>query len=194
MLGCGESGTEVLLSTSDNPKRKLKYTWELVRAGRSWVCINTARANRIVEEALTRGAVPELAGYDELRREVPCGESSRIDFLLTYGARQCFVEVKNVTLAEGRTALFPDAVTVRGAKHLRELVSMVRKGHRAAMFYLINRGGCRLMGPAASIDPVYADALAEAMGAGVEVLAYRSRVNRREVVVRERIPFRLRTS
>ncbi|MDA0839390.1 MAG: DNA/RNA nuclease SfsA [Planctomycetota bacterium] len=194
MLGCNRSGSKVLLSKSDNPKRKLQYSWELVKVGRSWVCVNTALPNRIVREAIEEGKVSELKGYDTLKPEVKYGENSRVDLLLTFGDQLCYVEVKNVTLADGNVAQFPDSVTTRGAKHLRELARMVEQGHRAVMFFLVNRGDCDCAEPAGHIDPVYAETLAEAAEGGVEILAYRARVGKAGISVKDRIPFCLKTT
>ena len=171
MLGCDEPGSKVVVSRSKNPNRKLAYTWELVWVGSGWVGINTQRPNQIVAEAIQEEWIPELRGYVGIDREVPYGASSRIDLLLR-GQRPCYVEVKNVTLARGDLALFPDAVTERGTKHLLELTRMVEEGNRAVMFYLVNRQDCQTMAPAWEIDPVYADTLAAAVEGGVEVLTY----------------------
>ena len=189
MLGCDDPGSEVLISESPNKKRKLSHTWELVRVGRWWVGVNTMMPNLVVEEAVARGRVEELAGYGSVRREVPYGRNSRIDLCLEDPGR-CYVEVKNVTLARGDVALFPDAVTARGAKHLVELRSVVRGGQRAVMFFLVNRGDCTSMEAAADIDPNYAAELARAVAAGVEVIACRARVGVGGIRVEGRIPFR----
>tara|TARA_R100000005_G_scaffold96642_1_gene85443 strand:- start:1041 stop:1769 length:729 start_codon:yes stop_codon:yes gene_type:complete len=174
MMGLKEPGMTVWLSRSDNTKRKLPYSWELVEIEDAFVGINTSHPNGIVAEAIAAGDVPELAGYDSLRREVKYGENSRIDILLSGDNRpDCYVEVKNVTLARtAAEAEFPDAVTVRGTKHLRELASMVENGQRAAMFYLIQRTDCRSFRLAADIDPDYEAAFATARAAGVEILCY----------------------
>jgi sugar fermentation stimulation protein A len=190
MLGCDTPDSEVLISESPNLKRKLRYTWELVRVGRSWVGINTMMSNRVVEEAVRAGRVQELRGFRILRREVPYGRNSRVDMRLE-DPGVCYVEVKNVTLARGKVAQFPDAVTARGSKHLSELRQVVRCGQRAVMFFLINRGDCTNMAPARDIDPHYADELGQAVEQGVEVLAYRARVGVRGIRVAERIPFTL---
>ena len=189
MLGCDVPGSEVLISESPNKKRELSHTWELVRVGRSWVCINTMMPNLVVEEAVGAGRVEELAGYRSIRREVPYGRNSRIDLRLE-DPGVCYVEVKNVTLARGGVALFPDAVTARGAKHLAELRSVVRDGQRAVMFFLVNRGDCHSMEAAADIDPNYAAELARAVAGGVEVMAWRARVGVGGIRVAGRIPFR----
>jgi len=176
MDGCRELGSPVLLSDSRNPRRKLRYTWELVHTGATWVGVNTMRTNTVVREAIEAGAIAELTGYPELRAEVRYGERSRVDLLLTRGAARCYVEVKNVTLAEAGCALFPDAVTARGLTHLHELARRVAAGDRAVMFYLVNREDCDRFAPAAAIDPAYAAGLAEAVAAGVEVIVYAARV------------------
>jgi sugar fermentation stimulation protein A len=173
MLGLAEPGAECWLSPAANPERKLRWTWELVRSGDGLVGINTAHPNGIVGESIAAGAVPELAGYDLLRREVKYGKSSRIDILLTGGGRpDCYVEIKNVHLRRDCHAEFPDAATARGAKHLAELSAMVAQGRRAVMLYLVQREDCDRFRIAADIDPAYAAALAAARNSGVEALAY----------------------
>jgi len=177
MLGCKEPGSRVYLSPNTNPKAKLDWRWEMVEVDGHLVGINTSHPNKLAEEAILGGVIPELAGYGGLRREVKYGKNSRIDILLEAPEEaskpaQCFVEVKNVTLKVGDDAQFPDAVTARGTKHLRELMDMVAEGHRAVMLYLVQRGDCLSFAPAADIDPTYAAALREAKEAGVETLCY----------------------
>ena len=155
MKGCATPGSPVLLSLSSNPKRKLAYTWELVEADGVWVGINTALPNRIVHEAIAMGMIPELADYRTVRPEVPYGTGSRIDLLLTGDRPPCYVEVKNVTLVENGRALFPDAVTTRGQKHLRELMEVVRRGERGVIFFLVQRPDADSVSPADAIDPTY---------------------------------------
>lgn len=173
MLGLNAPGSRVYLSRSDNPARKLPLSWELIEADGVLVGISTAHPNRLVEEAILAGSVPGLSGYPELRREVKYGVNSRIDILLEAPDRpRCYVEVKNVHLMrQPGLAEFPDSVTARGAKHLRELSDMVREGHRAVMVYLVQRPDCDRLAMASDIDPAYAEALAEARAAGVEVIA-----------------------
>lgn len=173
MLGLNAPGSRVYLSRSDSPTRKLPLSWELIEADGVLVGISTAHPNRLVEEAIVAGAVPGLAGYPDLRREVKYGVNSRIDILLAAPDRpRCYVEVKNVHLMrQPGLAEFPDSVTARGAKHLRELSDMVREGHRAVMVYLVQRPDCDRLALASDIDPAYAAALAEARAAGVEVIA-----------------------
>jgi len=182
-------GARVYVSDSENPGRKLRYTWELVRVGRHWAGVNTMRTNAIVGEALRKRRIPELAAYGDIRAEAPMGERRRVDFLLTQGGRRCFVEVKNVSLAEDGVARFPDSVTSRGRAHLLELRREVEEGNRAVMLYLVNRGDCGTAGPADGIDPAYGETLREVIASGVETLAYRAKVGTREIRVDRRIPF-----
>ena len=188
LLGCAEPGSRVVLRDSQDPGRKLRYTFQSIQVGRSLVNVDTSLPNDVVREAVEAGRIPELAGYDELRREVPYGDASRIDLLLTRGGEKCFVEVKSTTLVRGRTALFPDAVTERGLKHLGELERVVRGGQRAVQFFLVSRSGVSRFAPADDIDPAYGEALRRAEGAGVEVLAYTSRVRPDRIDVHRRIP------
>ncbi len=174
MLGLIEAGSSVWLSESDNPKRKLKYTWEIGAAGKVPVGVNTAIPNKLVFEEISAGNIPLLSGYTTIKREVKYGQNSRIDvFLQAEGKADCYVEIKSVTLSrEPGVAEFPDAVSARGTKHLQELGDMVEEGHRAVMFYLTQRSDCNVFVPAKDIDPVYGDALKVAMTRGVEVIAY----------------------
>jgi sugar fermentation stimulation protein A len=173
MLGCQQPGMAVWLSRSDNPKRKYAHTWELVEARPDvLVGINTARTNALVHEALSSGVISELTGYDHVRREVRCGDS-RLDFELSArGRRRCLVEVKNVTAAvEDGVALFPDAVSVRASRHVRELQQSVGQD-RAVLLFCVQREDVHIVEPAVAIDPDYARTLAQAMQRGVEVLAW----------------------
>ena len=187
MLGCQTPGSRVWLSRSDNPKRKYAHTWELVElAGGALVGINTGRSNALVREAIEAQVIGELAGYREIRPEVRYGdENSRADFLLTGAGKACYLEVKNVTAAvEAGIALFPDAVSTRGTRHLRELMGTLRKGaHRA-----VQREDVQEVRPADAIDPDYGQTLREAVHAGVEVIAYRAKLDPQAVVLDERIP------
>jgi sugar fermentation stimulation protein A len=189
MMGLKEPGYAVCLSPSDNPKRKLKYTWELVNPGGSWVGINTALPNRIVSDAISDGLIEPLAGYSGLKNEVKYGENSRIDIFLTDENRpDCYVEVKSVTLSrEAGIAEFPDAVTSRGTKHLNELANMVESGYRAAMFYLVQRSDCQSFQLASDIDPTYRAAFLDAKSRGVEVYCYDCTINPDGIEVRSAI-------
>lgn len=190
LLGCCVPGQRVWLSENDSPTRKYRHTWEMVEVGKVKVGINTGLPNRLVREAIENGVLTELGGYQGLRSEVPFGiERSRIDLLLQGEDRpDCYVEVKNVTAAvEKRVALFPDAVSARGAKHLRELMRLKAEGLRAVLVYCVQRGDVDEVRPADSIDPLYGRTLREALAAGVEVLAYRARVSTREVRLEQAI-------
>lgn len=173
MLGLKDAGSRVWLSRSDNPKRKLKYSWEIIEADGALVGINTAHPNKLVEEAIADARIKELSGYASLRREVKYGKNSRIDVLLegADGGRT-YVEVKNVHLMrQPGLAEFPDSVTARGAKHLGELADMVAEGHKAAMVFLVQRPDCERLSLAEDIDPTYAAAFRSAREAGVEAYA-----------------------
>ncbi|ORJ62402.1 DNA/RNA nuclease SfsA [Geothermobacter hydrogeniphilus] len=190
MLQCAVPGFPVLLSANDNPKRKLKYTLELIRVNGCWVDTHTQRTNRVVEEGLRGGAIVELAG-GEVRPEY-CFGDSRLDFLVERGTERALVEVKNVTLTDGgSTALFPDAVTLRGQKHLRELAEALEQGYRAVIFFLVQRGEAETFAPADEIDPEYGRLLRDVAGKGVEVLAYRTCVSETENRIGVRLPVRL---
>lgn len=190
-----EPGAEVWLSPARNPDRKLRYTWEMIRIGDTLVGINTSLPNLIVSEAIENGTVRELQGYASLRREVKYGKNSRIDILLEDDAKpKCYVEVKNTTMRRDLNAgpvEFPDAVTSRGAKHLVELSDMVAEGHRAVMFYLVQREDAEAFTVAGDIDPAYAEGLAAAMKAGVEVVCYACRLSPEEIAVTRPIKVQL---
>lgn len=191
MKSMKEAGSEVWLSPANNPKRKLAYSWELIRSEGSLTLVHTGRANAIAQEALESGVVRELLGFTALRAEVPYGKS-RLDFCLDFRAGPCFVEVKNVTMFDGPgRAAFPDSVTARGTKHLRELMTMVNAGQRAVLLFCCSRAGTKGIRPADEIDPAYGEALREAVAAGVEVLAYACDVSLDEVVMRTRVPVML---
>ncbi len=192
MLNCMGEGARVWFQRSSDPRRKLPGTWELVETPQGRLaCVNTARANPLVEEALLNGQIAELAGFTTLKREVAYGvENSRVDFRLDYAGTAAFVEVKSVTLgfAEMPVAAFPDAVTTRGARHLRELATLARAGVRAVQLYCVNLSGIEAVRPAEEIDPAYAAALREAQAAGVEVLAYGVDLSVEELRIAGRLP------
>jgi sugar fermentation stimulation protein A len=191
MMGCCEAGSRVWLSESDSPTRKYRHTWELVEVGQTMVGINTGLPNALVAEAIAAGVIAELKGYGSVRREVPFGEEkSRVDLVLEGEGREpCYVEVKNVTAAAHRgVALFPDCVSDRGARHLRELARLKAQGLRPVQIYCVQRGDVREVRPADAIDRVYGETLREAIGAGVEVMAYRAEVSASGIRLAERIP------
>ena len=184
MTGLVDEGLETWLSPAANPKRKLPFSWEMVRIGQGLVGVNTGWPNRLAADAIEAGAIPPLAGYDTIRREVAYGTRSRVDFLLEAGDRPpCYVEVKNVHLKRGPAAEFPDSVTARGTKHLRELAAVAQGGARAVMLYIVQREDCDSFTLAADIDPTYAAAFAEARTSGVEALAYACRLSTDGIVV-----------
>jgi sugar fermentation stimulation protein A len=172
MKTCWEPGDRVLLERAANPDRKLKFTWLAVERDGGWVGVETGMPNRVVAEAARRDVLPGLTGLRDVRTEVKYGaERSRIDVLALDGeGRQVFVEVKNTTLKAGPWALFPDAVTERGTKHLRELQAMVREGHRAAIALFVHRTDVDRFDAAREVDPVYAAELDRAAAAGVAIL------------------------
>ncbi|GAB2180102.1 DNA/RNA nuclease SfsA [Denitratisoma sp. agr-D3] len=183
MMGCKAPGSRVWLSPAENPERKLQWTWELVAAEDSpqtLVGLHTGRSNHLVRELVAAGGVPELGNYPRIRSEVRYGEeNSRIDLLLEDDTRPpCYLEVKNVTaaVADG-IGFFPDAVTTRGAKHLRELMAVVRGGARGVIFFCVQRSDVKEVRPADHIDPAYGRALREALAAGVEALAWGAEVS-----------------
>ncbi len=187
MMQCAVPGHAVLLSRADNPARKLPFTLELIRVNGHWVDTHTHRTNRVVEEALCEGRIAGFEGYD-VASEVRFGES-RLDFMLRRGDECVFIEVKNVTLTDGgEVACFPDAVTERGRRHLNDLLAAVHQGHRAVIFFLVQRGEARAFRPADHIDPAYGRTLRDVVARGVEVLACRSIVTPEENRVGERLP------
>jgi len=193
MLNCMREGGQVWFSRSNDPKRKLPGTWEISETPQGRLaCVNTGRANAVVEEALRAGVITELAGFTTLKREVAYGEErSRIDFYLEFAnGNKAYVEVKSVTLGYPDTAVaaFPDAVTQRGAKHLRELAALARQGIRAVQLYCVNLTGIEAVRPAQEIDAAYAQALRAAVAEGVEVLAYGTRLDAQQLVIDRPLP------
>lgn len=193
MTGCAEPGQPVFLSRHDHPKRKLKYTWELIEMPDSLVGVNTQVPNRLVAESIRQGCIPELDGYDQIRREVRVGDGSRIDLMLNRrNGDSCLVEIKNCTWVRDGVAAFPDAVTLRGQKHLVELSRQAENGVRCVSFHLIQRMDAEAFAPADDIDPEYGRLLRQIQGNVVEVLAYDVRMDTRGVSIRNRLPCRFR--
>lgn len=192
MQGCCEPGRPVWLSLHDNPRRKLKYTWEMILMSGSMVGVNTLVPNRLVALTAADNAIHEFRGYAKVQREVKIGNHSRLDLLLSDGdQRRCYVEIKNCTLVDRDTAFFPDAVTTRGLKHLQELQSLVSDNQRCAMFYFIQRMDAMVFKPADHIDPAYGKALRRAAARGVEMLAYDVNIDLNGIRLRRKIPIRL---
>ncbi|WP_318487680.1 DNA/RNA nuclease SfsA [Photobacterium leiognathi] len=194
MTGCAEPGSTVWYSTSDNAKRKYPNSWELTQTlSNDWICVNTAQANRLVEEAIRNDVIDELTGYTSLRAEVKYGtENSRIDLLLESETRpSCYIEVKSVTLlGKNRQGYFPDAVTTRGQKHLRELTEMVEQGYRSVLFFAVLHSGIDSVSVADHIDPIYAQLLKQAVKAGVEVICYKADLDIEQITLFNCIEFR----
>jgi len=188
MKTCLEEGAEVYLNPVDDPKRKTKFTWEMIKINKRWVGINTNHPNLLVYEAISNNEVPALAGYNEVKREVKF-QDSRFDVMATNDQETCFIEVKNVTMKDGDFALFPDAKTERGRKHLETLIRVKEEGMRAVMFYVVQRMDVAKAGPAVNIDPAYADVLKKAIDSGVEVIAMQAEVSPDGIDLVKEIPF-----
>jgi sugar fermentation stimulation protein A len=190
MTGCAEPGSPVWLSVSNSPTRKYPHTWELVETGRGMACVHSARANRVVEEALAADRIGSLAGYAELRREVKYGKGSRADLQLSDPQRGvCTVEVKSVTLClERGVGVFPDAVSERARKHLNDLRELAESGQRAVIFFCVFHEGIEAVKPAWDIDPAYAEALLAARAAGVEAIAWAAGVSPQGISLQRELP------
>jgi len=192
MKGLVDKGNPVFLSQPKKPGRKTNYTLEIIQLPSTLVGVNTQLPNHLVARAIRHGRVPELRGYGNLQQERDYGLGSRIDILLTDEKKfSCFIEVKNCTLVEDGTALFPDAVTTRGLKHLKELQKETAKGNRAVMFYLVQRMDAEIFSPADVIDPVYGRELRNAVKNGVEILAWDVTIDPTYVRLRRPIPVKL---
>ncbi len=191
MTGCMPAGADVWLSVSDNAKRKYPHSWQLVEVKPGVLaCINTALTNKLAHEALINNQIEELKGFDECRSEVPYGnEGSRVDFVLRFAEQSVYVEVKHVTLSTQQgEASFPDAVSKRGQKHLRELIQQLKSGDRAVLLFIIMRTDVNLVSPADSIDAEYGRLLREAVREGVEVIAYRAKIEPTGMSIERAIP------
>ena len=192
MTGCATPGDTVWYSTSDNAARKYPHTWELTETARgATLCVNTLRANAVVKEALSHHLISGLEGYTQLHSEVKYGaERSRIDFMLQADDRvNCYIEVKSVTLADANRGWFPDAVTERGQKHLRELISVVQRGERAVLLFAVMHSAIDSVSPARHIDAKYGQLLDEAIAQGVEVLAWKASLTRSALRLSAPVPF-----
>lgn len=192
MKTCWEPGWKVIVSESDNPLRKLKYTLEMLHNGSTWIGVNTSNPMKIVIEALKNKIITELAEYDDIKPEVKIGDS-RIDLLLkNKKAEECYVEIKNVTLlGDNNVALFPDGVSDRGSKHLHELIKIKKNGRRACMLFVIQREDVNHFSPAHLIDPTYAKNLTEAYQNGVEILCYQCELSPQSIELKRRLDFSL---
>lgn len=195
LLGCTTPGIPVWLSTSNNLKRKYQHTLTLLKPGRCLVCVDTAVPNTVVAEEAAGQRIPELTGFKEYLQEVPYGEGSRIDLCCRVHnrdmLRRTWVEVKSTTLVEKRVAMFPDAVTGRGRKHLVELQGMVAKGENAVQLFFIQRCDADVFRPADHIDPEYGRELRKAAKAGVKLLALQAKITKRTITIKRPIPVEL---
>lgn len=194
MTGCATPGDRVWYSTSLNPKRKYAHTWEITETQTgAFICVNTQRANQLVQEALAANLISEIIGYRTIKAEVKYGEEgSRIDFMLQADDRpECYIEVKSVTLADRDNGYFPDAVTLRGQKHLRELMSVAAAGKRAVLLFAVLHSAIERFSPARHIDPKYAQLLNEAQKQGVEVFAYKAELSADNMTLRSALPVTL---
>lgn len=187
MKSCIEEGADVYLSPVNDPKRKTRFTWEMIQINGNWVGVNTSNPNRLAFEAVSNGQIVGLDMYNVVKREVTW-EDSRFDLMAQSDAETCFIEVKNVTLKEGDWALFPDAVTTRGKKHLETLVRAKLAGFRACMLYIVQRADVIRFAPADSIDPEYGKTLRWARENGVEIFVVRAIVSPHKIEIGEFIP------
>jgi sugar fermentation stimulation protein A len=191
MTSCWEENWRCAISQSDNPKRKLPYTLELTHNGESWIGVNTANANKLVAEWLKTKALFPFEGYQQIQPEKKIGDS-RIDFYLeSPDLPPCYIEVKSVTLKKDGLAQFPDAVSVRGQKHLKELIKIKKSGARACLLFVVQREDVEALAPAREIDPDYSDLLLEAFDKGVEIFAYQCRISLEAIILGEALPIRL---
>ncbi len=187
MRGCAVPGSRVILSKSENKNRKYAWTLEMVENNGVWIGVNTAMTNHIVREGLENGLIDDFGKITSVQAEVKVSEKSRLDFLIQTENGPAYIEVKNCSLVEGKTAMFPDAVTARGTKHLRELEHLLKKGVRAAVLFCVQRSDGDCFRPAREIDPLYAETLSEVRQKGVQVLAYRANVRPESITLTDKI-------
>lgn len=190
MTSCLEKGAEVFLSPANDPKRKTKFTWEMIKINGDWVGINTGNPNKLAFEALSQNLIGGLKGYTEVKREVKW-EDSRFDVMAHNDSETCFIEVKNVSMKDGDFALFPDAVTTRGRKHLETLIRVKKEGMRAVMLYVVQRSDVSKFSTADNIDPEYGFALRKAIKCGVEVFVVQVKVTPSEITIAKTLPVEL---
>jgi sugar fermentation stimulation protein A len=191
MLSCSTPGSPVCLSRSDNPKRKYPFTLEMVQDNSTWVGVNTARTNKLVAEALEKRQIPEFQDITAIKAEIKTSDHTRLDLHVSHGTSSTFIEVKNCSLAVDRCAMFPDAVTTRGTKHLHELIRLTTEGLRACIFFLVQRMDADRFIPASHIDPIYGNALQQAAEAGVMVLVYQAEVSPEGIDIVRSLPYSL---
>jgi sugar fermentation stimulation protein A len=192
MLSCIEEGAPVYLSPAENPNRKTQFTWEMICISNSWVGVNTSNPNIFAYEALINGSIPSLGKWDKVVREVKFGDS-RLDLYAERRQEQCYIEIKNVTLKNGKYARFPDALTTRGQKHLKELIKIRKLGFRSVILFIIQRTDVEFFAPAWSIDPEYGKLLVEAFETGVEIIPFQVLVTPQSIQPLRELPFNFTT-
>jgi sugar fermentation stimulation protein A len=191
MRSCSAPGSKVYLSKSGNPGRKYPFTLEMIRAENTWVGVNTGLTNMIVVEALQCGEIGEFQEIDSIQKEIKVSAGTRLDVLVVSGGRKIYIEIKNCSLVEEGVAMFPDAVTARGSRHLLALAELCGQGHEGVIFYLVQRTDASLFRPAAMIDPYYADVLREVYRKGVQILVYQADVGPDGIKMLKSLPFSL---
>ena len=191
MRTCSQPGSEVRLSLSTNAKRKYRHTLEMIKMDSTWVGINTMRTNGLVAEGIVSGTIPELCTPDSLHAEVRTSEATRLDFLMRKDEREIYIEVKSSTFVEDGCAMFPDAVTARGTKHLYELAGLVGQGREGVLLFLVQRRDADRFRPASHIDPLYARTLAQVQKIGVRILVYQADVRPEGIKIARPLPFSL---
>jgi len=191
MRGCSTPGSQVFLSRSENPKRKYPHTLEMVLNGTTWIGVNTMRTNALVAEAIAAGRITEFQNMDSVQSEIKTSASTRLDLLLTKDARAIYMEIKSCSLAENGWAMFPDAVTTRGTKHLHELADLVARGNEGVIFFCVQRLDADQFRPAARTDPVYAETLSQVHRQGVQILVYQAEITPQEMHIIRPLPFSL---
>jgi sugar fermentation stimulation protein A len=189
MIGCSDPGSKVLLSEHNDPRRKLKHQIEIIYAGRTPVGIHTGRPTAVVAEAIVQGKISELAGYATLRKETGVVRGTHVDIALEgNGLRTCYIQVKNVTLAENGVAYFPDAVSATEGERLLELTDLIREGFRAMAIFVAQRSDVTSFRPADHIDPDFGQTFRDAVARGVELLCFRAIVTRKGIQLDEKLP------
>ncbi|MDA3952421.1 MAG: DNA/RNA nuclease SfsA [Bacteroidales bacterium] len=190
MKSCLEDNAEVYLTPVNDPKRKTKFTWEMIKINNDWVGVNTGNPNKLAFEAVKNGEIEKLKGYTEVKREVTF-DDSRFDVMAKNKKETCFIEVKNVTYKKENYALFPDAVTSRGKKHLETLIKVKEQGMRAVMLFIIQRTDVDIFAPAKEIDPAYAESFKKAYEKGVEIIPFQAKVTPEKIELLKELSFEL---
>jgi sugar fermentation stimulation protein A len=191
MLSCSTPGSRVCLSRSDNPQRKYPFTLEMVEDNATWVGVNTARTNKLVVEALHKGLIAEIQEIIRVKTEVKTSAHTRLDLQVMQENTSTYIEVKNCSLAVERCAMFPDAVTARGTKHLHELIRLRGEGLKTCIFFLVQRTDADRFAPASHIDLTYSETLRQAAAKGVKILVYQAEVNPQGIDIIQPLPFSL---